>query len=115
MDSDEVFAPKPVYRNKKAYKCQKYLNSMHIDIPKTQSCNNSTYSPASTSSESTFNLQESDISFSEFQNGLNHDHYYEEISQIFFNDFSYDDFQIKNAQSTLFIERPQNPFFKNSR
>ena len=57
--------------------------------------------------------QESEISFLEFENGIEKDEFYEEITNIFFNDIPLNKFEKEYYKEPVFIERPKNPFFKN--
>ena len=101
MEVDEVYAPKPVYKNNRMFN-RSISNIIKRDTQK--SCASITSSTCSSSSTQ-------EISFQEFENGLEHDISYQEISQIFLNDNPFE--QEIDLQPIKFIQRPKNPFYKN--
>lgn len=113
MEVDEVYAPTPVRSSLRACQFQRNTNFLRIDIPfneRTSYC--SIKSPSSVSS-STSSLQDTEVSFSAFESGLEQEQSYEEIIKILSNNVDFEEVKTRSMIIPQPVARPNNPFYKN--
>lgn len=114
MEMDQVCAPKPIRQKSNKFSNQSRSRILSIEIPTNQGCTSFINSPTSSNSSSDSNttIQDSDISFSAFEYGIEQQQCYEEITSILSNNFQFDEFHTQRGNNHYY-QRPKNPFYKN--
>lgn len=112
MESCEICAPKPIRKSSRPSYNNYSPLYLEIDIPSIKKSKSEMSSPCSVTSSASA-LQESDISFSALDYGMEHDQFAEDLSKILNNEVAWDNFKRSSFNVPQFIQRPKNSFYQN--
>lgn len=111
-NNNEVCAPRPVYSSSRQFRSNRSPSYLHIDIPSFQESKSEMSSPSSLASNPSSN-QDSNFSFSLYENGKDQDQFGEELMRALSNDLAWDNLKRSSFNTPQFIIRPKNSFYQN--